>query len=259
MTRAVFAIAVAAAMCGGVGVAQTPPATRDLPRVSLAPLTGRDSFDRYCASCHGTAGRGDGPVAASLTTRPADLTALARRNGNQFPRAQVLAYVDGTGRPLAAHGPTEMPLWGGIFRWLDTDARTKIRINNLVAYVESLQAPGEVEPARDTAALNGAQLFATYCAGCHGPAGRGDGAFGGQLRRDPPNLTQYQLRNRGAFPGDRLRRIIDGLEVVAHGNRTMPVWGDVFSRQPGGGRDASIARVNALVEFIRSIQERPAE
>jgi mono/diheme cytochrome c family protein len=208
-------------------------------------------------------------MTASLKTRPADLTSLTRRNGNQFPRAQVLAYVDGSGRQLPAHGPAEMPLWGGIFRWLDTDARTKIRIDNLVAYVESLQAHGDAEPARDTAsrdtasrepaALNGAQLFAAYCAGCHGPAGRGDGAFGGQLRRDPPDLTKYQLRNRGAFPGDQLRRIIDGLEVAAHGNRTMPVWGDVFTRQPGGGRDASAARVGALVEFIRSIQERPTE
>lgn len=258
MTRAVLAIAVVTAVCGGVGMAQTPPPTRELPRIALAPLTGHDSFDRYCASCHGTAGRGDGPMAASLKTRPSDLTMLASRNGNQFPRAQVLAYVDGTGRQPPAHGPTEMPLWGGIFRWLDTEANTRVRINNLVAYVESLQAPADAGPARVGPEMNGAQLFATYCAGCHGPAGRGDGAFGGQLRRDPPDLTKYQVRTRGAFPADQLRRVIDGLEVAAHGNRTMPVWGDVFRRQDGG-RDTAAARINALVEFIRSIQERPAE
>jgi mono/diheme cytochrome c family protein len=235
------------------------PAGSQTPRddngsFALLSLTGKDSFDRYCATCHGVAGRGDGALAPSLKTRPADLTALARRNGGAFPREQVRGYVEGTGRSIPAHGPTQMPLWGGIFRWLDAEPRTTVRINNLVAYVESLQAAGEATAAK---APNGAELFRTFCAGCHGNNGNGDGAMAAQLTREPPDLTRLQVRNRGAFPAALLKRIIDGREIAAHGNRTMPIWGDVFMRENDGGRGAAAARVDALVDFILSIQQRP--
>jgi mono/diheme cytochrome c family protein len=257
MTRLVLPIVIlGGALSGVLAFAQTRQPDQ-APSFALVSLTGRDSFDRYCATCHGASGKGDGPVGASLKARPADLTTLARRRGGTFPRAEVLAFIDGTGREIPAHGPTEMPLWGGIFRWLDSEARTKVRLNNLVAYVESLQV--HEAATAPPPALNGEEVFRTFCANCHGRDGRGDGVMAGQLRRDPPDLTTFAMRNRGAFPADRLRRIIDGLEIAAHGNRTMPVWGDVFSRQPGGGRDAAAARVDALVRYIQSIQERPAE
>jgi hypothetical protein len=149
-----------------------------------------------------------------------------------------------------------MPLWGGIFRWLDSEAGTRARLNNLVAYVESLQQAGGARAAAP-ASLDGAGLYRTFCASSHGASGRGDGPMAGQMRRDPPDLTAYRMRNRGTFPADRLRRIIDGLEVAAHGNRTMPVWGDVFRQD--GGRPGANSRVDALVKFIESMQQRTAE
>lgn len=255
MTRLVTLGALGCWLLTAAVVAQSD-GRQELPPLVLQSLTGRDSFDKYCATCHGEDGKGAGPLAASLKTRPADLTTLARRNGGTFPREQLMLYVDGAGRELPAHGPTQMPLWGGIFRWLDTEARTKVRLSNLVAYVASLQ---EAESAPAPAPLSGPQLFATFCATCHGINGRGDGPVGGQLTREPPDLTQFQARNRGVFPAARLRRIIDGREIAAHGNRTMPVWGDVFRQSVNGGVDAPRARIEALVEFLRSIQERAAE
>jgi mono/diheme cytochrome c family protein len=47
--------------------------------------TQRQNFYEYCASCHGPMGRGDGPVAGELKTRPTDLTQLAKNNNGQFP------------------------------------------------------------------------------------------------------------------------------------------------------------------------------
>jgi mono/diheme cytochrome c family protein len=115
-------------------------------RVDITPtlvhpsLRGRDIFDFYCASCHGLTGTGNGPVAAALTIPPADLTKLARTNGGTFPRARVEAFVTHGGPDVAAHGSPEMPTWGPIFRALEpSDKLATIRIQNVVAYIESLQ------------------------------------------------------------------------------------------------------------------------
>jgi mono/diheme cytochrome c family protein len=75
---------------------------------------GRDTFLRYCASCHGPEGRGDGPLAASLEPPPADLTQLARRSAGRFDEEAVMAVIDGR-RQVAAHGARDMPVWGAIF------------------------------------------------------------------------------------------------------------------------------------------------
>lgn len=223
-------------------------------------LTGSTSFDLYCASCHGRTGQGDGPVASALRIRPADLTQLARRHDGTFPREQVRAYVEGTGRQPPAHGTSEMPVWGPTFRGLESsDARVRVRLDNLVAFIESLQQP--LAPVRRGAetAIDGAALFRSYCASCHGANGRGDGPMSGQLRVQPPDLTQFAKRNGGVFPSARVERIVDGRDVGVHGNRDMPVWGDVFKRTADATEQTARARVAAIVGFLASIQERPAE
>jgi mono/diheme cytochrome c family protein len=100
-----------------------------LRHVALLPLTllfafacaretsepsGAEIYRRFCASCHGVSGKGDGPAAASLRTAPTDLTALTRRSGGRFDTAQVIAAIDGR-RTIAAHGSREMPVWGYAF------------------------------------------------------------------------------------------------------------------------------------------------
>ena len=75
---------------------------------------GRDTFLRYCASCHGPEGRGDGALAASLTKPPADLTQLAKRIGGRYDGRSVMEAIDGR-RQIAAHGTRDMPVWGAVF------------------------------------------------------------------------------------------------------------------------------------------------
>ena len=223
------------------------------PSIAIDSLAGRDSFDLYCSACHGSGGRGDGPVASALRTRPADLTTLARRNGGAFPRDRVRGFIEGTGRTLAAHGTTEMPIWGPMFRAFESDARVRERITNLVAHIESLQVASTGQGDA------GSQLFRTHCATCHGTTAHGDGPLAEQLRHMPPDLTQFTKRNGGMFPSERVYRIIDGRDVASHGDREMPVWGDMFRRVPGGATDAAVrARIEAIVRYLAGIQERPA-
>jgi mono/diheme cytochrome c family protein len=216
-------------------------------------LIGKDSFEAYCASCHGSGGTGDGPVAEALKRTPANLTALAARNGNRFPREAVRTALTGESRTVAAHGTTEMPIWGPLFRVFESDARVKVRVENLVAYIETLQV-------KTTAGESGAALFRSYCAACHGGDARGAGPVASELRRLPPNLTTFAMRNGGVFPSERLRQIIDGRGISSHGDREMPVWGDAFKRTRGGPTAEAIkARIDAIIDYLANIQERPAE
>jgi len=238
------------AVAGWRAAAPISAAAPQAPPVLIESLAGRDSFALYCAPCHGAAGRGDGPVASALRARPADLTTLAQRNDGAFPRDRVRDFVTGTGRQLAAHGTTEMPVWGPMFRAFESDARARERIENLLSYIESFQAA--------TTGVNdaGSQLFRTYCASCHGVSGRGNGPLADQLRRTPPDLTQFTRRNGGLFPSERVYRIVDGRDVASHGDREMPVWGDIF--KAGASAAAVKARIDAIVRYLAGIQERPA-
>jgi mono/diheme cytochrome c family protein len=102
--------------------------------------TQRQNFYEYCASCHGPMGRGDGPVAGELKTRPTDLTQLAKNNNGQFPYVRVRAVIDGRGQGLGIHGPAEMPVWGQRFSQEGgTDPQVRGKILSIVDYLVSIQ------------------------------------------------------------------------------------------------------------------------
>ena len=114
-----------------------------LPPLVIKSLSGPDLFHFYCASCHGETGAGDGPVASELKRRPPNLTLLARNESGVFPRERVRQVIAGNDpvSATAAHGSRAMPVWGPIFRALDPDDRyAAVRIENLVSFLESIQA-----------------------------------------------------------------------------------------------------------------------
>jgi mono/diheme cytochrome c family protein len=107
-----------------------------------APVSGAYVYKTYCAACHGVAGRGDGPLADQLRYHPADLTALARRNGGEFPTDLVVRIVDGR-KPVKGHGGPDMPVWGDAFRNVDTsfdEAAAQEKIRAVVDHLKSIQA-----------------------------------------------------------------------------------------------------------------------
>jgi hypothetical protein len=105
--------------------------------------------------------------------------------------------------------------------------------------------------------LYGPDVFAFYCAPCHGRDARGGGPVAAALHTRPADLTTIARRNGGAFPKARVEAMVTqgtaGPE--AHGTTEMPVWGPVF-----GSLDPSEARVKTrianLVTYIDSIQTR---
>lgn len=124
------------------GPQETGPKTAQTAREGqplIASLKGPDLFRAYCAPCHGQDGKGGGPVAPALNTKPSDVTRIAQRNGGVFPIKRVRTIIAGDELVLA-HGSREMPIWGPIFHQVEWDRDYgEIRLTNLTQYLESIQ------------------------------------------------------------------------------------------------------------------------
>jgi mono/diheme cytochrome c family protein len=102
-------------------------------------------YGRYCASCHGKSGRGDGPAAAALTPPPTDLTALHEDVSG------LMRKIDGR-QAIRAHGTAEMPVWGDVFegKLIGEPHRRRaalLHVQLIAEYVKSLQGAGTPSPS----------------------------------------------------------------------------------------------------------------
>jgi mono/diheme cytochrome c family protein len=104
--------------------------------------SGRVMYQEHCATCHGADAKGRGPLASFLTTAPSDLTLLAKGHGGKFPKEYVSTVLE-FGPGPTAHGSSDMPAWGPIFRYYDKQNEKAVqqRIKNLCDYLASLQEP----------------------------------------------------------------------------------------------------------------------
>lgn len=105
--------------------------------------SGAQLYSRFCASCHGDKGFGDGVVASSFTVMIPDLTRMAKRQGGVYSDEKVRQIIDGR-VPLRPHGSREMPVWGYEFSTQngakpDSARQTDEMIRKLADYVRSMQ------------------------------------------------------------------------------------------------------------------------
>ena len=126
----------------------------------------------------------------------------------------------------------------------------KIAIHATLGIALTLAAPAFA--AEDT----GARLYFNHCAACHGDDGEGTGPVASSMRVAVPNLRALAQRNGGVFPMDAVTAYVDGRGVVgAHGDRQMPIWGDVFRGPEQGTAQRTVRRrIAAVVEFISMLQ-----
>jgi len=103
-------------------------------------IQGPALYKEYCAVCHGSDGKGGGPMAQSLKVRPMDLTRISARNGGNFPMARIEGIISGEEPLSASHGTKEMPVWGPIFSQIAWDQDLgRVRIDNLARYLREMQ------------------------------------------------------------------------------------------------------------------------
>jgi mono/diheme cytochrome c family protein len=119
-------------------------------------------------------------------------------------------------------------------------------------------APESATTTEVVSQSEGATLFITNCASCHGTLGAGDGELSPSLSVVLQDLRYLAARNDGVFPREFVVKIVDGrTRRAAHGPEDMPVWGTVFARETAAtSEDVALvnARIEALADFLQSIQ-----
>ena len=91
----------------------------------------------------------------------------------------------------------------------------------------------------------GKKLYVTYCSGCHGETGKGDGPGATSLPVKPANHTDGKIMN--AMPDKTLFVIISKGGQAAGKSAFMPPWG-------GSLRDKQI---QDIIAYLRSIANPP--
>ena len=270
----VFAVAIAGLGLMGAGVANnvSKQARRSASineqsdqeqRPLIHSIEGPDLFRAYCASCHGLDGKGNGPAAEALRTKPADLTALTRNHRGQFPVPMVRDTITGSS-VLAAHGSREMPIWGPVFHQIEADVdRGHVRVENLVKYLESIQSVGAKGSGpkemtltpKPAEAITGAQLFSQDCAACHAAGANAPDVP--SPFRTPPNLATLAQRHSGRFPEAYVRDVLrNGVELPAHGPAEMPIWGADFVARDKMNEKQVASRIDELTNYLKTIQAK---
>jgi len=172
---------------------------------------GKVVYEAMCWSCHGFAGRGDGPaVRAGAVASPPNFQDPAITESS-------VRQLQATFRAQVGSLDPESPHMANVLSIIDPDAFAAA-----LAYLPALVYPPEFPGS----AIAGQRNYVLRCQGCHGPTGHGDGPGAEVLDVAPANFTQDTLlaaRNyRAAF--DKIRMGGGGV----HGS-AMPAWGVMLS------------------------------
>lgn len=190
-------------------VPHEPPLPFDLTEEQAS---GKLIYETVCWTCHGEAGRGDGPAVASGSIPDPPSFHVAPVLG--MSGAELTERFAG-----ALEGADEShPHMRYVAEILRPD-----RFQDALAYVPVLTWPDNLEGS----AMAGRARYEETCAACHGMAGGGDGPAAEKLVVQPAEFPTDSLIAAGDFQGV-FQRIKQGQGV--HGS-AMPPWGLMMTDQ----------------------------
>lgn len=111
--------------------------------------------------------------------------------------------------------------------------------------------------APQTSAASGKEMYASYCASCHGRDAKGGGPAAPAMKNGVPDLTTLAKRNAGKYPELRVQQAIRGdAKLAAHGSKDMPVWGPVLNSLSQRDQALTQLRVVNLSDYIGTLQAK---
>jgi mono/diheme cytochrome c family protein len=137
------------------------------------------------------------------------------------------------------------------FIWLTLSAALTAGTGNAQS---NSKAPTRLQ---QSAATNGKQMYASYCASCNGVDGKGDGPVAASLKMPAADLTLLSKNNSGEFPDRHIFVVLqNGTEIPSHGTAEMPVWGPILGRLDKANPDVKRLRISNLIRYLKSIQAK---
>jgi mono/diheme cytochrome c family protein len=169
--------------------------------------TGKLVYQRYCLSCHGAQGNGQGEAAEYMSVKPRDYR-QGTYKWRTTPSGSLPLDSDLEHTLLNGLYGTYMPTW----RALDERSR-----RDVIAYIKTFsprfatekpQDPIVIPPDpgySDTSVARGDAVYKKYnCSQCHGAGGQGDGPSAHELKDDWGNaLVPYDLTKGHVKCGDK--------------------------------------------------------
>ncbi|ABL64218.1 c-type cytochrome [Chlorobium phaeobacteroides] len=217
--------------CSEKKTVETPPKEpeKTVAASNESPLKGLRLYLGYCFICHGQTGRGDGPYAASLTAKPADLT-----NRGYFSARTDQQIYDFISKGGIAHGKSiHMRPFGMQL--------TRQQIMGLVSYVRVLNE-GRTVDLEKSSGNTADDIYGMSCIMCHGSDGNGDGEIARKL-----NIAIRPLGSKAVqdMSDQQLYAIISGgITDTARVNASyMPAWSNSLTKE----------QIDELVAYIREL------
>jgi mono/diheme cytochrome c family protein len=118
---------------------------------------------------------------------------------------------------------------------------------------------GVVVAISKTPASSGKLMYASYCSSCHGLDLKGNGPTAQVLKKQPADLTLLTKNNRGRFPFDRVRSVLEfGSARQAGEDGPMPVWGPILAQMDAAhaGQGIGMVRIISLTQYLESLQSK---
>ncbi len=208
-----------------VAVSSTEAAADPIEASLPAAYEGRRLYVSYCQLCHGSDGKGDGPLAKAMKISPADLNTTVRSRSDTI----LTKIITGEGRQTITGRDRHNLLSDAMPEWKDVFNESQVKA--LIAYLRFLTRSkhdlmGDPEL--------GMQLYQKYCQVCHGVEGDGDGIMTSLMGIMPMDHTNPNETN-DLSNEEIANSILDGK------NRYMPAWRGILSQDD----------VEALVSYIR--------
>lgn len=225
---------------------------------------GKSLYQRECVSCHGPAGKGDGPDVNTLKVKPTDLSsqemwlksdaALSSRISegktpmpsfrSKFSKRELEALVSYI-RTLAPKGADNASATIGPqpSQTADepTEKETPAKSGRTKAWIAPAQFVHKKNPVAvsERSCAEGKELYQQECLTCHGSAGKGDGRKANTIEVAPANLTSQKIGEQS-----------DGALFwkINKGNPPMPSFRLRFSSH----------EVWLLVNYLRSLSPQNA-
>ncbi len=110
-------------------------------------------------------------------------------------------------------------------------------------------------PPRYTSPSSGKEMYATYCAPCHGLSARGDGPAAPALQHHPSNLTLLAKKNGGDFPALYVTATLrNGGKRHPSDDVRMPVWKEQFRYMDNPNSSVATLRILNLTDYLSTLQ-----